>query len=191
MNMKSGRAYEQTLRAQKVHETEARLLEVAERLFARERFDRVTLDAVAREAGVTVPTVQRRFGNKEGLFLACAEVARARIAAQRPTDVACSRREAMGRLIDHYEAEGAMVWHLLRQEDDVPALREGLADGRRYHRAWVEAVFGGSDDVARIDALVAATDLFVWKLLRLDLGRTRTQVEHTMNAMVDAIVGGR
>jgi AcrR family transcriptional regulator len=187
--MKSGRSYDQTLRAQKAVETEVRVLEVAEALFSRERFDRVTLEAVAREAGVTIPTVQRRFGNKEGLFVACAGRMRDRVVAQRPLTPTADRREALRQLLEHYEAEGARVWHFLRQEEDVPALREGLAEGRRYHRAWVEAVFGRGDD-ARGDALVAATDLSVWKLLRLDLGRSRAQVEHTMITMVDAIVGG-
>lgn len=187
--MKPARHYEQTLRAQKAWETEVRLLEAAEGLFAREPFDRVGLEAVARAAGVTVPTVQRRFGNKEGLFLACVDVIRARVLAQRPAPVACDRRGAVHQLIDHYEAEGRMLWNLLRQEDDVPALKEGLAEARRFHRAWVEAAFGGGDD-RRTDALVAATDFFIWKLLRLDLGREREEVEQTMVRLVDAIAGG-
>ena len=189
MNMKYARPYEQTLRAQQAWETGARLLEVAEGLFAREPFDRVGLEAVARAAGVTVPTVQRRFGNKEGLFLACVDAIRARVQAQRPTPLASDRRAAIRQLVDHYEAEGRMIWNFLRQEDDVPALKDGMAEARRFHRSWVEAAFGSGDD-RRTDALVAATDFFIWKLLRLDLGRDREDVEHTMVRLVDAITGG-
>jgi AcrR family transcriptional regulator len=43
-----------------------RVLEVAERLFA-ERGDAVTMDEIAREAGVGTGTVYRRFGDRAGL----------------------------------------------------------------------------------------------------------------------------
>lgn len=188
--MKSERAYTQTLRAQKSLETETRVLDEAERLFATELFDRVTLDAVARAAGVTIPTVQRRFGNKEGLFAAYGERMRARVRAQRgapPTDDVAG---AMRELISHYEAEGRLVWHLVRQELDVPFLKVATDEGRATHRAWVTTVFGKDRSRAEIDALVAVTDLFTWKLLRLDLGRPRADVERTMLAMARAVSAG-
>lgn len=188
MNMKCGRGYQQTLRAQQAHDNQARILGAAERLFATERFDRVTLHAVATAAGVTIPTIQRRFGNKEGLFAACADAMRPRILAQRVVPAGGDLALAVRRLVDHYEQEGRMVWHFLRQEQDVPLLRDGLAEGRRVHRAWVEAVFG-ADDPTRTDALVAATDVYVWKLLRIDLGRRRAEVEERMIAMARAVAG--
>lgn len=191
VNMKSERgerAYTQTLRAQKALDTESRVLDEAERLFATELFDRVTLDAVARVAGVSIPTVQRRFGSKEGLFIACGERVRARVRAQRGAppvdDVAAAVRE----LVAHYEAEGRLVWHLLRQEADAPFVKVATDEGRATHRAWVTAVFGKTHARPVIDALVAVTDLFTWKLLRLDLGRSRADVEDTMLAMARSVV---
>lgn len=185
--MKQRRAYTQTLRAQKTQENEARILDVAEALFSTELFDRVTLDAVARAAAVTIPTLQRRYGNKDGLFVACGERLRARVEAQRGAPPA-ELRVAIRQLVDHYELEGARVWNLLRQEQDVPYLKSALDEARAVHRAWVTAVCGASARAA-LDALVAATDLFVWKLLRIDLGRSRVEVEETMFAMVHAIAG--
>jgi AcrR family transcriptional regulator len=191
MNMKSERAYTQTLRAQKALDSEARILDEAERLFGTELFDRVTLDAVARAAGVTIPTVQRRFGGKEGLFMACGERVRARVQAQRGAPPVDDVPAAIRQLVAHYEAEGRNVWHWLRQEADVPFLRAGLEEGRATHRAWVIAAFGVQKErVAHVDALVAVTDLFTWKLLRLDLGRTRVDVERTMITMANAIQQG-
>jgi AcrR family transcriptional regulator len=156
------------------------------------------LAAVAKGAGVTIPTLQRKYGNKEGLFAAVGEVVRGRIRGQRgqpPTgDVAAAVRQVVG----HYEAEGELVWHLLRQEADVPFLRLPLAEGRRVHRRWVEAAFAhalgrtrGRSRAARIDALVGTTDLYLWKLLRKDLGRSRAEVETTLIAMARAIAGER
>jgi len=194
--MKSGRSYQQTARAQKTAESLERILDEAEALFFSEAFDRVTLDAVARAAGVSIPTLQRNFGNKEGLFAAVGGRMRARVEAERrppPGDI----EGALRALLDHYERDGRTMWHLLRQEADVPLLHAGLDEARGVHRAWVGEVFArsldalkGAERERRLDALVAATDLYVWKLLRVDLGRTRQQVGRTMTAMALAIAGG-
>ena len=40
---------------------------------------------------------------------------------------------------------------------------------------------------ALIDSLVAVTDVFVWKLLRLDLGRSRAEVQSLVLSMAEAI----
>lgn len=194
--MKSGRAYEQTARAQKTAESRERILDEAEALFFSEPFDRVTLDAVARAAGVSIPTLQRNFGNKEGLFAAVGGRMRARVEAERrppPGDI----EGALRALLDHYERDGRTMWHLLRQEADVPLLRVGLDEARGVHRAWVAEVFASSLDALdgaerrrRLDALVAATDLYVWKLLRVDLGRSRQQVGRIMTAMALGVARG-
>jgi len=194
--MKSGRSYQQTARAQKTAESLERILDEAEALFFSEAFDRVTLDAVARAAGVSIPTLQRNFGNKEGLFAAVGGRMRARVEAERrppPGDI----EGALRALLDHYERDGRTMWHLLRQEADVPLLHAGLDEARGVHRAWVGEVFArslealkGAERERRLDALVAATDLYVWKLLRVDLGRTRQQVGRSMTAMALAVAGG-
>ena len=194
--MTKRRAYDRTLRAQKASENEARILVEAERLFATQPFDRVTLGEVAKAAGVTIPTLQRRFGNKEGLFAACGAVVAARTEGQRGAPPVGNVSACIHELIEHYEREGAMIWHLLRQESDVPLLQVLLAGGRARHREWVEVVFAeavGRGDRrkrrARVDAIVAVTDLFVWKLLRIDLGRSRNEVEALLSTMAEAVAG--
>ena len=99
-------------------------------------------------------------------------------------------RTCIRELVDHYEQEGRLMWHMLRQEQDVPLLQDALPEARAVHRRWVETVFAAELEPrdarqrrARIDALVAATDLFVWKLLRIDLGRSRVEVEAAMLAL--------
>lgn len=175
-------------------ENEARILVEAERLFSTQAFDRVTLAAVAEAAGVTIPTLQRRFGNKEGLVAACGAIIAARVEAQRGTPPVGSVGACIRELVDHYEREGALMWHLLRQESDVPLLQGLLAGGRARHRQWVKTVFSEAiahldarKRRARVDALVAVTDVFVWKLLRIDLGRGRAEVEAIVNTMAEAL----
>jgi AcrR family transcriptional regulator len=192
------RRYDNTLRAQQAADTSGRILEVAERLFATEHFDRVTLSSVAKAAGVTIPTLQRKYGSKEGLFAALGDVVRERVGAQRGAPPSNDVEGAIGQLIAHYEEEGALIWHLLKQEAEVSLLHVALEEGRQVHRKWVETVFAsaleGLDRAARherVDALICATDLYQWKLLRLDFGRSRAAVEKTINAMAKAVAGAR
>lgn len=181
------RPYVQRARAERSAETSERILEVAERLFSREIFERVTLDSVAREAGVSIPTLQRRYGSKEGLLAAVVERAEQRVAAQRASPTLGAIDANLDALLAHYELEARTMWHLLRQEEDCPPLAEIVKRGRALHRRWVEEAFGkGSRE--RTDALVAATDLFVWKLLRVDLKRGQGAVRSTMRALVDGVL---
>jgi len=64
------------------------------------------------------------------------------------------------------------------------------------HRQWVQRQF--APQMAKLDAkgrrslidqLVCAGDVYAWKLLRRDMGRSRTETESTILATVHAIVG--
>jgi AcrR family transcriptional regulator len=63
------REYRSELRAQQAEETRSRILEATIRVTAR-GIASVSIPAVAREAGVSVPTVYRHFGSKEDLLAA-------------------------------------------------------------------------------------------------------------------------
>lgn len=198
MNMKSSRPYTQRLRAQRAAENEERVLDAAEELFGAVAFDHVSLAAIAARAGVSVPTVQRRFGSKEGVFEAAGERVRVRVMRQREQPRDGSSADALERLLEHYEADGDLMWHLLRQEAELAPIRRVLVRARALHRAWVEAVFAtaierctGDARRRRIDALVAATDLFVWKLLRRDLGRSKAETRQVMLGVALAVARSR
>ncbi|MFL5885485.1 MAG: helix-turn-helix domain-containing protein, partial [Thermoleophilaceae bacterium] len=62
------RPYRMTARAEAAAATGERILEAAAELFHARPFDEVTLEDVARRAGVSSQTVIRRYGSKEGLF---------------------------------------------------------------------------------------------------------------------------
>jgi AcrR family transcriptional regulator len=63
------RAYRSQLRAQQAEETRARILDATVRVMAR-GLAYVSIPAVAREAGVSVPTVYRHFATKHDLLAA-------------------------------------------------------------------------------------------------------------------------
>ena len=66
---RAGREYRSQLREEQAEETRNRILEATLRVMAA-GFTSVSVPAVAREAGVSVPTVYRHFGTKGGLLSA-------------------------------------------------------------------------------------------------------------------------
>lgn len=160
---------------------------LAERSFA------ITLPAVAERAQVTVKTVLRHFGSRDGLVDAAWARAYDDVLAERtpPTD---NSADALRVLIKHYERRGDMVLAALTQDHDPRAVRMSSV-GRLTHRAWVEDVFAGQlpdEQAARtrlVDALVVATDVYCWKLLRRDRGLSVDEVFDRMSFMTGALTG--
>jgi AcrR family transcriptional regulator len=190
------RAYAQTQRAQMAVETRLAVLEAVERLLRREWIANITIATVAAEAAVSQQTIFRLFGDKDALFDAVSERIAGRVQHQRAVPAAGDVTACVRELVAHYEAEGDWVWNALRQEDALPAWgRAGLASGRRFHRAWVARAFFAhgehTEHTELVDALLVATDLYAWKLLRRDLGRSAADVERTMIRTVTALLAAR
>ena len=172
----NNRSYRMTARAAATAATGERILGAAVELFYERPTDQIVLTEVAARAGVTVQTVLRRFGSKEGLFAAAGEWERTRISAERevrPDDPAY----AVASLVEHYEAVGAGVLRMLAAEESSPAIAEVVANGRSLHRTWCTESFpsaldqlSGEDRDRRLAQIVAVTDVYTWKLLRLDSG---------------------
>jgi len=188
------RPYDMTLRGQLAAETTERIVDAAEALMGEGPMAAVTLKAIAARAGVSVQTVLRHLGSRDGCLDAVGHRVAERVDEQRSGSTPGDVRAAVAALMRHYEAEGRLVLNLLAQEDGGdPLVRRAAEQGRAYHRAWVQRCFGprmpGRDE-ARVDALVAATDLYVWKLLRLDLGRSREATEEVVLRLVTAVLEG-
>lgn len=65
--------------------------------------------------------------------------------------------------------------------------------GRAYHRDWAKRTFApllrglqGGTRERRLTAIVVATDVLVWKLLRRDLGLERGEGERIVVEMVQS-----
>ena len=180
-----------TNRARLAARTTQRIADATEALLAGGVLEAVTLQAIAREAGVTVQTVLRHMGSRDGCLRTVAKGVEARVRRQREASVPGDVAGAIAGLLAHYETDGRLMLNLLAREGrGDPFAVEAAGRGRAYHRAWVERCFGPrlpdrSD--ASVDALVAATDLYAWKLLRLDLGRSPGEVEAVIVRLVDAV----
>jgi AcrR family transcriptional regulator len=151
---------------------------------------------VAADAGVSVQTVHARFGTKDSLFVAAWLWRVAPEGARRDTAPVGDVRAAVRILYDSYEANGDAVLLLLTQEARIPAVHQMAESGRAWHRAWVERTFApllaglsGARRERRLVALVVATDLLVWKLLRREMGLDRAAAERIVIEMVTATKG--
>jgi AcrR family transcriptional regulator len=178
------RRYTMAARADAAQQTGERILAAAFDRFRVALFDEVTLDQIAADAGVTVQTVIRRFGSKEGIVAALTQVREAGVTAQRGDAPTGDLAAALTNLMEHYEAEGDLMMHLLRQESRVPAFAAVAARGRQIHAQWCARVFApwldarSGVDRRRLSAqLVAVCDLYTWHLLRRQQGLSQRQTK--------------
>lgn len=164
--------------------------------FLSRSYEDVTLAGVAEAAGVTVPTLIAHFGRKEDLFVAACKAWGGDMVAARDEAPAGDHAGAIRNLLEHYDAKGELILHLLAEEDRSPAVRAMTDEGRRYHREWVERVFApglkprrGTRREQLVVQLIVATDLLSWKLMRLDMKLSRRQTEAAIVETVDALTG--
>ena len=165
--------------------TRERILAAARDAFLHRWYDEVTIQSIATEAGVSGQTVLNHFGDKEGVFTAAAERFNTEVRSVRwsatPGDVV----SVIAALIDDYEVTGDGVIRALASEERVPSLRPLLARGRAGHRHWVEDMFARPDLVLE---LIAATDVYAWKLLRRDQGLSRKATHESICRTVNALL---
>jgi AcrR family transcriptional regulator len=186
------RAYRLGARAKAAEAAADRMIEAFRARLSDSWFDEIRLEDIAADAGVSVPTVIRRFGGKEGLLESAYEQMGREIRARRsitPGDAA----KAVKVLVEDYEANGDLVIRSLAQEDRHPAVRRAADIGRAGRRAWLAEVFAdalaGLPEAAarrRLDALVVATDVYVWKLVRRDMRRPLGELRALMESLVAA-----
>lgn len=184
----STRTYRMTARADAARATAERILDATEELFLAAPADDVSLDEVARRAGVAKQTVLRRFGTKAELLATAAERALGRIRAERegvdPGDVAGAVRA----VVAHYERIGDGVLRMLAEEHRSTVLRERADAGRAYHAQWCERILRPAS-ARRLAQLIAVTDVYTWKLLRRDRGLSRSQTELAMRELIEGVTG--
>ncbi len=192
----SKRRYHMTARAEAAAATRERILAAFIAMFWEQPLIDISLEEVARRAEVSLPTVIRHFGDRQGLFAAAVKREYEHIRRQRDEAPVGDIRAAVRILVDHYEELGDAVLRLLAAESRVPGLREIADQGRAYHAAWCERVFAAA--VARLDEeartrrlaeLIAVTDVLMWKLLRRDRGLSRSQTELALRELIEPLMG--
>ena len=192
--MKTTRAYEQTARRATTERTRTAILDAGLDLGREKLTVEIVLGDIADRAGVSVQTVLRHFGSREGLLDALQRHGAERVGEQRRAPVGDLDTD-LRVLVDHYELWGDMSITLLAQERTDERSRAVTTTGRAMHRAWVAELIGPlvapagappSEDA--VDDLVVVTDVYAWKLLRRDRGLSRDQTEHRMVSLSRAVI---
>lgn len=181
-------------RADAAEETRERLLAAAWSHFATLPYEEVRLRDVAAEAQVSAQTLHLRCGSKDQLFIAAFMWVGQREMLRRDEAPVGNVRKAVHVLFDRYETQGDTVLRLLSQEERIPAIRQMTDTGRAYHREWAAHTFepalrglrAGRRE-QRLAAIVVATDLLAWKLLRHDMKLERRAAERVVVEMLESL----
>jgi AcrR family transcriptional regulator len=191
--MNSRRSYTMTARAEAVEATRSAILDAAVELSQERLIAQIGLDDIAARAGVSVQTLLRHFGSRAGLIDAAAHQGASSVVEERRAPVG-DVTEAVRILMDHYEKRGSSVLLLLAQEQSEEQVARITSNGRALHRTWVAEVFqpflpagrGAREEL--LDLLVVATDVYAWKLLRLDRGLSRSRTQERLETLVRTVL---
>jgi AcrR family transcriptional regulator len=189
--MKMGkRRYDMTGRAAKARATRAHIRASAMELYLQRSIEEFTLEAVAVRAGTTVQTVLRAFGSKDELIYAALGDMAAGGVFLKPAP-AGDVRALVAAFFDIYESVGDLVMQRLNEERRRPALKPALDQGRENHRDGVRTAFapqlerlGGAARAQLLTMLITLTDVYVWRLLRRDMGLSRSAAETIVRKMI-------
>jgi AcrR family transcriptional regulator len=189
------RPYRQVARAQARERTRETLMQAAGEEIARDGWTNASLESVAARAGVTKQTALRHFGSKEGLLDAVLRRTSSIVRKERAKAPVGDVPGAVANLMRHYERYGDVVIRVLAQEHRSALLRRATDRGRAVHREWVLRTFepqlAGLDAAARerrVAQLVAVCDVYVWKILRRDLGLDVPQAEAALIELIERLV---
>jgi AcrR family transcriptional regulator len=189
------RSYKQGARAEATARTAETIVEVFAGFLETGWYNDISLERIAAAANVTVPTILRHFGSKEGILEAITVKFGDEILSRRTVEPGDIDR-AIAVIVEDYEITGDVVVRFLAQEDQIPAIRAITDFGRASHRRWCRQTFAPYFDGLAPDrqewlndSLVVALDLYTWKLWRRDRGRSAEDVRVFMKTLVLGMIG--
>ena len=201
------RPYKQVARAKAQEQTRESLLRAATEEVERDGWKQASLESVAERAGVTKQTALRHFGSKEGLFDAVLRRTSSIVVKERGEAPVGDIPGAVENLVRHYERWGDTVVRVLPYRDAVvrvmghehrnSLVRRAVDRGHEVHEEWVLRTF--EPQLAELNSrprardrrlaqLVAMCDVYVWKILRRDLGLEMFEVEDALVEMIERLV---
>lgn len=198
------RSYKQVARAKAQEQTRETLLQAATEEVEQDSWSQASLESVAGRAGVSKQTVLRHFGSKQGLLDAVISRTGSIMVKERNQAPIGDIPGAVANLMRHYERYGDIVVRLLPYRDAVVrvmgsesrnSLVRAVDHGSEVHEQWVLRTFAPQlSDLdprtreRRLAQLVAICDVYVWKILRRDIGLERAHVEEAVVEMIERLV---
>jgi AcrR family transcriptional regulator len=198
------RSYKQVARAKAQEQTRETLLQAATEEVERDSWTQASLESVAGRAGVSKQTVLRHFGSKQGLLDAVISRTSSLVVKERNQAPIGDIPGAVANLMRHYERYGDIMVRLLPYRDAVVRvmgsesrnpLTRAVDHGHEVHEEWVLRTFEPQlsnldprTRERRLAQLVAICDVYVWKILRRDIGLERAHVEEAVVEMIERLL---
>ncbi|GAB4585751.1 TetR/AcrR family transcriptional regulator [Nocardia sp. IFM 10818] len=188
------RRYDSLRRAAQAKQTSAEIAEAARKLFLAHGWAATTVRDVAREAGVSVPTVYAAYGNKSGLTKALVDAAdlsadAARMIAGLEADAGDPARQ-LGAIAGYdrrlFERAGDVIMLVREAGRTEPELAQAYRDGRaagdrtrvQVFSSWPEGTLRAGLDVASaVDIYAALCNIDVYLTLTVERGWSADRVE--------------
>lgn len=192
------RVYRQGLRAELAAHTAESILDAAQQLVGELWLDELTLEHIAARAGVTVKTVMRRFGSRDGVIQAMIDRFDEQLRQQRlPLPDSGDIHGAVTILVDYMEEWGEFALRLMSQQQRYEFMDRIVKRGLSDHRRWILAALKPQLDHFPPDQrekivleLVHNSGGPTWKFFRRDLGYSRRRTEQAMEDLLRAILAG-
>ena len=192
---KKTRNYSMARRARMASESTEMIIHAVGELWKSGSLNEITLEAVAERSGVTVRTILRKFGSREGLLEASIQQEAARIGNERGEAPMGDLEGIVDSLLRSYEEMGEAGIRTIYAEPDLEIARVIGERGRQTHREWCIRVFEpylpAPDAEAyeiRLAAFISVTEIYLWKLLRKDLGFTPDKTKKVFIEMLEGLV---
>lgn len=178
-------------------DTRAELLKVARELFAAQGYAGTSVSEIAPRAGVSVPVLYQRFGNKAGLFVAVAEdvyelgISRLTAAIDGLDDFDEALTAALREFAGLYAMDpsfAAMVVNVLVEADRTTELSESLKPLLRQLRQFADQIaelapFAATEGVERRDVSRALVAVFSGLMVSSMQMHRATDYERLVDAM--------
>ncbi|WP_280332755.1 TetR/AcrR family transcriptional regulator [Nocardia wallacei] len=188
------RRYDSLRRQEQAHRTRADIAEAARRLFVSQGWAATTVRDVAREAGVSVPTVYAAYTSKPGLVWALVEAADLSADMSRMLaglEGSADPREQLAAMAGYdrrlFERSGDLIGLIREAGRTEPELAQvyrqarRLADDTRVEvfSAWPAATLrAGLDIPAAVDIFAALCNIDVYNTLTGERGWSPGRIEH-------------
>jgi AcrR family transcriptional regulator len=186
------RTYRSELRAQQAEETRGRILDAAGRVMAR-GVATLSIPAVAREAGVSVPTVYRHFATKHDLLAAVFPHALRRAALNQPPLPRSldELRDGMRAYFEHVESFDDLAQAAMASPASDEVRRLSMPDRLAAFRRIADSVEPklarkDRDRVARLLLVLTASSAI--RMWRKQLGSTVDEAADDLNWIVNAAI---
>lgn len=175
---------------------QGKVLDAAERLFARDGVERVTMQAVAKEAGVGVGTLYRGFGDKAGLAMALLgererQFQELMISGPPPLGPGAEPVERLTAFVAGYtELVAEQLELVLLSQTAAPGarFRSGAHALWRTHCRYLLSLAATPSPVLRADALLAALSGEMIAYWLTEEGRDLAEVTDAMVGLARAFV---